>query len=183
MQNHLKVMGPWHSICGSCDYEFTSTEDHRKHVNDKHEGKMLLRCGLCPKVFPSKFFVDRHKFDDHKGRSFVPKCKTQEETEEALKNVRVCEVCGKEVAAYGYKKHLSNHTQRENLKLPCPHCPGKTFSSASSLACHLKAHTNPIQCELCGFATYTPGRLQVQIKCTIKLLSNFYLVDMHYLDN
>merc|ERR1719295_617713 len=127
---------------------------------------MLFRCGLCPDVFPSKFFVDQHKFRDHKGRSFMPKYKStvsEENDPNDPKNVRVCEVCGKEINSWGYKKHLSNHSRPKNEKLPCPHCPGKTFASASSLACHLKAHTCPLQCEMCGFATYTPGRLQRHI--------------------
>merc|ERR1719295_481455 len=117
---------------------------------------MLFRCGLCPDVFPSKFFVDQHKFRDHKGRSFMPKYKsTVSEESDPIdpKNFRVCEVCGKEINSWGYKKHLSNHSRPKNEKLPCPHCPGKTFASASSLACHLKAHICPLQCELCGFAT------------------------------
>ena len=177
LQVHLHVMGPWHSICGSCDYEFTSAEDHRKHVDDKHEGKMLLRCGICPEVFPSKFFVDKHRFHDHKGRSYVPKYKTLKEKEEASYEVRVCEVCAKEIPAWGYKKHLSTHTQRENLKLPCPYC-GKTLSSASNLDAHIRTHTKPHQCESCGFATATPGQLQVYRKTSKQL--NMKLAKWHH---
>ena len=165
--SHLKIMGPFHSTCGSCPYEFKSKEDHQRHVDEEHGGQMLHRCGLCDRVFSSKFFVDQHKFRDHKGRSFIPRYgqpgAEMNFTAESPDDLKVCEICGKSISSYGYKKHLANHNRKVDQKLPCPHCPGKTFASASSLACHLKAHICPLQCELCGFATYTKGRLQRHI--------------------
>jgi len=88
-----------------------------------------------------------------------------------------CEACGKSYSTYnGLSKHREFHcvSARSRRQFVCPHCvtiprppgapPTKTYSSTGALKMHIRTHTLPCRCQLCGKAFSRPWLLQGHLR-------------------
>jgi len=95
-----------------------------------------------------------------------------------------CDACSKSYStANGLTKHREFHcvaapNGRARRQFVCPHCaaaaaetgggdrpqPGKTYSSIGALKMHIRTHTLPCRCQLCGKAISRPWLLQGHLR-------------------
>ena len=100
-----------------------------------------------------------------------------------------CESCGKSYSTYnGLSKHREFHcvAARCRRQFVCPHCvatrpagapPAKTYSSTGALKMHIRTHTLPCRCHLCGKAFSRPWLLQVRRRYNRYKLSIYATAD------
>lgn len=134
----------------------------KKQSNDEKE-KYL--CHMCPRVFTSKAFLERHSnFHLAEKNHTCETCSKVFKSEEKLKtHMRIhdktkrfeCEVCGlKYVYEYLLNSHLRLHGKGKPLSTEkhflCEVC-SKTFASQSGLKHHQKLHMDlkPYKCRFC----------------------------------
>jgi len=89
----------------------------------------------------------------------TPSSPTSSSSEAGLKYE--CEVCGKTYSTFsGFTKHKQFYCMPQSKKqFNCKHCD-KTYYSLGALKMHIRTHTLPCKCKVCGKAFSRPWLLQ-----------------------
>ena len=140
---------------GLCKAKFSSEEDHRKHVLDRHKIVLgengesnIFQCAICQAQFNTA-----NQFNYHKGVYHKKEDKKKLESEKEIYN---CEFCGKTfLKRFNFKLHIKKVHENDPSEIyTCTHC-NKKFGYKWSMLNHVKnEHENSKQhiCEICGMA-------------------------------
>ena len=177
IDQHRISHGQYHN--NECPYEecknekFFSHLDYQMHVNKKHKGQWLFRCGHCSQTFLDKGELSKHNNSYHRakkkhkpiicdicGKSFTSeiflrthlgsrKCKNLDLT------ILQCQSCPFQTTNQAY---LNKHIRTVHERSPCPICGKlvpKTRLKTHMTIFHTEDHAKPFQCKICGkgFAT------------------------------
>jgi len=163
---HLKRMGKYHSLCGSCDYQIKDAGEYQKHISTVHDGVVMQRCSTCGESFSNKFMLAAHRptgqcphasanAKSHKGASADDSSGTHTSC--------ICPTCGKELKnQFNLDHHMKtlhgNPKELKVLSLKCPKCPENdmsvVFTTQLDLQAHIrKVHAKTFTCDLCGYST------------------------------
>lgn len=143
----------------------TTKKRSAKRKKKQPEEKTKYLCHMCPRVFTSKAFLERHSnFHLDENNHTCETCSKVFKSEDKLKtHMKIhdktkrfeCEVCGlKYVYEYLLNSHLRLHGKGKPLSTEkhflCEVC-SKTFASQSGLKHHQKLHMNlkPYKCRFC----------------------------------
>ena len=143
LEKHLKKMGPFHDgRCGQCGEKFEVWADHKKHVENKHDGEWKFRCGFCDEVFLGKYSYAAHT------KSIKEPC--PKKVEYFNQERHFCSMCGHSCRTKGgLMFHVKNFHEKSEEELPCPFC-GLKFPNSQKLTQHKRNHHDPCSCDLCG---------------------------------
>ena len=137
---HKKRNGKYHDgkcrLCPELE-AFKSRESYLSHLNEKHEGKLQYKCGVCPEFFDTRELMKIHK---------IRECKVKTKP---LDGALVCNFCGKQ---FKNKSMLRYHEQDKHGddKLPCNDC-GRVLKHPMSLKRHKRTHKR-YTCDICGMS-------------------------------
>jgi len=145
---HNLQIGVFHiNTCVTCEAPYNSWLHHKQHVDEEHEGVMLVRCPQCARVFRSELELSRHKKADHAKKRLG-------DGEYAADRDVTCDQCGVMMKA----KYLSHH--RRNMHelsydLSCEICGKTGIRNKAYLQQHMyRNHSAEKKCPLgCDFAT------------------------------
>ncbi|XP_072051664.1 uncharacterized protein [Amphiura filiformis] len=152
--------------CPTCLKYFGSKVILRRHIAGKHRGEKPCLCMLCGKQFASNQSLEFHlrihskekpykcKFCNKSFR-YISSLKNHERLHTGEKPYR-CTECGSQfrTATLLYIHKKTKHT-KDNPNV-CSFCH-TVWATKSHLNCHMRIHTKPCMCVICGrgFATKT----------------------------
>ena len=151
--------------CDSCEKEFATTYNLRRHIDSVHGGQKDHKCDFCTKAFTRMDVLTRHMKTVHEGVDFEETNEYDDPSEivdgikdesngsiEGINKDHKCDKCGKLFSAAGtLNRHI--HTIHEGHKdHKCETC-GKAFSQADNLRRHIRINHEGVKdhkCESCG---------------------------------
>ena len=143
---HMRRKGPSHDDrCTQCSEKFRTYEDHKAHVESKHFGKWIYKCGFCKKQFEEESELKSHSLTFH----VQPVMKLDKPTVKRKKYVpvkKICEDCGAHVS--NLKTHMIG--VHGIAKYTCKQCPHVTFKTTDSLKRHVEWVHVKVPCSECG---------------------------------
>ncbi|KAK7940081.1 hypothetical protein WMY93_003407 [Mugilogobius chulae] len=121
---------------------------------DEAEEKEMLACEKCPRVFNTRWYLERHMNVTHRRMQICDKCgkKFVLESELALHNRRTCVSCNKSFKKlWSLHEHIKIVHGYAEKKFSCEICE-KKFYTMAHVRKHMVAHTKdmPFTCETCG---------------------------------
>lgn len=140
LMEHQKSKGPFHDdLCAQCPEKFTTYDEYRIHVVEKHEGKWKWKCGFCRECYQEKRDLRGHCRVFHAEETAKPtKAKY-------VPKKSYCDQCDKMV--FNLKNHMvSVHGNEQH---PCPHC-GMVLKTYPRLQKHIDWIHNKTACIECG---------------------------------
>ena len=155
---HIRRKGPYHdNQCTQCSDKFSTHEDYRSHVESKHFGEWVYKCGFCSKKFPEDVELKYHTKMCHLQESTINiidqlpeevKVKIEQPLIQRKKYVpikKICEECGSHVT--NLKTHMN--TVHGCAKHACPQC-SVTFKTTDLLKSHIEWVHVKVPCSECG---------------------------------
>jgi len=144
---HNQQIGLFHiNTCVTCEAPYNSWLHHKQHVDEQHDGVMLVRCPHCAQVFATELELSRHKKQVH------AKKKLNDEDSAGNRDV-TCDQCGVIMKA----KYLSHH--RRNMHelhydISCDICGKSGIRNKAYLQQHMyRNHSSEKKCVHCDFTT------------------------------
>ncbi|KAL4715704.1 hypothetical protein ACJJTC_006283 [Scirpophaga incertulas] len=129
-------------LCDICGDVFKTQDKLTLHKKKEHE-KQSIQCPQCPRICPSKYYLNRH-------------IKRRHDTQRPF----ICAKCGK---SFAFKGGLTTHNRnvhdkhlRPKKEFQCKFCD-KTYKCSKSIVVHERSvHTGqrPAECDICGSRFY-----------------------------
>lgn len=170
MTQHLKISGELHDgRCAHCEEKFDSWHEHKKHLDQVHNGKFIYRCGFCGEKFLSSIKYIIHTKTTKQANGEGEGCMVKMKYLEKTKGVFVCSKCGKKFTNGRILQwHMENVHEKGSFK--CGECE-MVFETPSKLSNHKRnKHSESVTCEHCGKL------------CNSKKLYRKHLADKHTAD-
>ena len=161
--------------CTACKKgKFATEASLEKHILEYHSGKEYM-CPHCPSIFSNGDKLRMHEKRNHTEKTFkCNDCESVFSAECYLKQHvdkvhvkpkdKICPHCGEEfdISQYGtYQAHINRH---KNIRpFSCEQC-GKDFLTAIHLQYHMKKHTLPHECVMCGARKSSTGEMTNHMK-------------------
>ncbi|GFN88133.1 gdnf-inducible Zinc finger protein 1 [Plakobranchus ocellatus] len=149
--------------CSECSFVATKRSKLQAHRLRVHEASPV-KCDLCPKVFPSKRYMLRHRASHTDPQHCCDICGKMYKIRKAMLEHRkthdgaykkpkvTCELCSKTFCnRYILECHIKDIHMGQKKSFLCSTC-GKSFTTRHSLTEHTNAHigVKPHVCEICG---------------------------------
>ena len=139
LESHFKNEGPYHNNqCTTCHTRLTSHQEYREHVQTVHQGHWVYICGICDVKFSEKREHKEHRLKVHKKLN-------SKSVSSNGSNLKMCDLCGKEVASLATHHKVHHQTDEQT----CQEC-GKICKTKYHLDDHIKGTHSRVPCEICG---------------------------------
>ena len=142
-KGHNKRHGIYHDgkcrLCPELE-AFSSHENYMSHLNEKHDGKLQFKCGVCPEYFDTKEKMKIHK---------LHKCQVKKEKYEktVASSQVICNFCGKLLKNTTLLRYHEQEYHGE-FDLPCDVCD-RVLKHPLALERHKLIHRR-YTCDICG---------------------------------
>jgi len=171
VKHHLQEKHSDKSLtCSICGMAFSTKAYLRKHMLGVHT-KRTFTCDTCNKAFKTKQALIVHKQShssadertrlkcDHCEKTYLGKQALTKHVNvmhlnlpkpprpQSMKQLVVCDLCGKEVTKDGFRKHMERVHSNQNVK--CDQCDF-VAPHINLMTAHKRNFHNPITCEECG---------------------------------
>lgn len=155
---HRKKAGPHHSEgkCAICFKAFDTWDEHKKHLDQEHNGVVKHLCGYCGvNAFPSESEKSQHLL-------FCRVSMAQGIVQQFGLGEMACTICGDKVVATPPKvrQHLVEYHAGMGQKCEIPECEELLFGD-SARESHMKIkHTKKYSCSICEETFLSKFRLK-----------------------
>ena len=154
---HRKLEGPFHlNECSLCHEQLETWAEHQKHLDEKHDGKFMHRCGICG---VSSFDTDKQKINHH---VFCRLVKSKKQAPFVDDESTACTICG--VFIEGFKNKIKKHLREfhpERMVARCIFCGDVFFSEKNHRLHVLKYHgRDKFGCDTCEMVFSTKAAVR-----------------------